>query len=660
MFKDIKKAMQQLFAEMVMGQSHLFVTDLEKDKLWDTYLMSYSDPIIRQEHNCSHCRSFIKQYGNIVIIRDGKLVSVWDFIAPEEFTDTVKAMKKLVHSSTIRDIFISPQAKIGTNSNIERTENGIITWEHFALELPRQFVNKSSSSVESIMGQARDNKNVFKRSLDEITLDAVQTVLELIAQNSLYRGEEFNAVVKEFLKHKKEYDKADNKDNYCWIKAQVNTTIARIKNTSIGTLLMDISEGKELDIAVSAFERMVAPMNYKRPTAIVTKRMVEEAEKTITELGYLESLGRKMATADDVLVTNLLFVDREKKKSGVFEEIKDNALINPKSLNKVEEVTIEKFVKDILPTVKSISVLFENNHLSNLMTLITAKDKDAPTLFKWNNAFSWSYTNAVTDSIKEQVKAAGGKVEGELRVSLSWFNYDDLDLHVREPNGNTIWFREKMNPITGGHLDVDMNAGSGTTRKPVENIIWTNKSRMLEGRYRVMVNNFAKRENTNIGFAVEIEQNGEVYPFEHSIAVPDKKTITVTEFDYSKKSGVLFVNSVKSNVLSKDKWGLSTNKFHKVSMLMHSPNHWENTIGNKHYFFIIEGAVNDEVPRGFFNEFLKEDLLKQKRVFEVLGGKLKVEPVDKQLSGLGFSSTQRNSLICKVEGKFERFIKINF
>jgi hypothetical protein len=42
----------------------------------------------------------------------------------------------------------------------------------------------------------------------------------------------------------------------------------------------------------------------------------------------------------------------------------------------------------------------------------------------------------------------------------------------------------------------------------------------------------------------------------------------------------------------------------------------------------------------------------------VLGSKLKVEPADKQLSGVGFSSTQRNSVVCRVKGKTERLIKV--
>jgi hypothetical protein len=37
------------------------------------------------------------------------------------------------------------------------------------------------------------------------------------------------------------------------------------------------------EVAVAAFERMVAPTNYKRPTSLVTKEMVDKAKKTIEE-----------------------------------------------------------------------------------------------------------------------------------------------------------------------------------------------------------------------------------------------------------------------------------------------------------------------------------------------------------------------------------------
>ena len=57
----------------------------------------------------------------------------------------------------------------------------------------------------------------------------------------------------------------------------------RIRNTAIGTLLTDLSDGTPLEIAVKAFEAKVAPTNYKRTTALITPGMVKEAMKTIAE-----------------------------------------------------------------------------------------------------------------------------------------------------------------------------------------------------------------------------------------------------------------------------------------------------------------------------------------------------------------------------------------
>ena len=666
-FKSFKKQMQDAFQAMIAGQTHLFVTNVAGDAMWDAYLNSFTDPVEKQSHNCNCCKSFIRHYGNVVALVNGKVVTIWDFVTSDQYVPAQQALQTLVSSAPINNVFFTKFAKLGTDSNVALkiagdAQSGTTTWNHLYFALPSNFVSNDSRSTESLQGTYRDNRNVFERSLKEITPQAIEVTLELISQNSLYRGQEFEGAIKEFQKYQRAYEQAPDKENYCWISAvQLPAGIAKIKNTAIGTLLTDISGGKELDIAVSAFERIMAPANYKRPTAIVTKAMVDAAEKEISELGLLEALGRRCAAPEDVSVNDLLWVNRDAKKaSGVFAEMKEDTIVNPKTLSKVEEIGIDDFVEKVLPNINSMEVLFENQHMSNLVTMVTAEDKEAPTLFKWNNPFSWSYTNAVTDSIKEKVKAAGGNVVGEIRTSLSWHNHDDLDLHVREPNGHVISFRDKRS-VTSGTLDVDMNAGGGTTRTPVENIIWTDRSKMKEGDYTVMVNQFSKRENKDCGYTIEIECQGQLYTFDFDKSPSGTDTVAV--FTYTKVGGLVMKTQAKPSApVSKEKWQIATNKFHKVSMVMNSPNYWSpKPVGNKHVFFVVEGAKTDETPRGFFNEFLKDDLVQNhKRVFEVLSGKLKVAPATKELSGLGFSSTQKSSVICKVEGQVKRTLKINF
>lgn len=665
-FLNFKEAVHAKFEEL-SARYNLFTTQVPKDDVWDMYLASFpegTNPIYRErtEHDCQCCKQFIRHGGNVVAIdKDLGMISIWDVDVPEPYQTVAKALSAYVKSQPIDNIYRHFEKNLGVDHNFDTHHAG--RWDHFHFALPAKFVAKATRDRD--LGYARASYDVFRRSMKELTLESAQIVKELIDQNSLYRGEEHLKTVKQFMQMKKQYDSIDSntsKDLFLWGNVAHLGPQVRFRNTVIGTLLDDISTGVELDKAVKSFEDKVAPANYKRTSAIVTPGMINKAEEKLTELGLHDALQRRYATIDDITVNNLLFVNRSTKKAmGVFDEMRNEAPIDAKKFSKVEEVNIDDFVERILPNATSVSVLLENNHANNLVSLIAPSNDEAPNILKWDNNFSWSYNGEVTDSIKEKVKAAGGDVTGALRCSLAWFNHDDLDIHLKTPSGEHIYYRNKEGRRSKAVLDVDMNAGGRISDAPVENITWRSKDGIEPGTYRLYVNNYMKRAHDNEGFELEIEYEGKIEKFVYDRPVRGEQNIDVATFDFDPSTGLTVHGKIDSSTSSKSVWGVSTHRMLPVNAVMLSPNHWDDMDqGNKHWFFMLEGCNNPEPARGLYNEFLRPELTEHRKVFEVLGTKLKAPTSEHQLSGIGFSSTQRNSVLCQVAGAVNRTIRINF
>lgn len=655
----------------------VFVTTLTKEDIWDAYLKAFpegTNPIFRErtEHDCSCCRNFIKNLGRVVTLRpDGSYQTVWDVEAEGEYAVVAAALSDLIRQHPIESIYRTKEPSYGAKVTYEAPKDGSpqLTWHHFYGATPKHLQHASPGEA---IGEAAATHQVLSGGLKEFTLGACETVEELIATNSLYRGEEHHQAVKDFTELKRLYDNLPEGRRALFVWQSLGKRAARFKNTAIGTLVQDISEGMAVDAAVGRFEAKVAPQNYKRSSAVITQGMVDKALADLRALGLESAVQRRFATVSDIDVNDVLFVDRSVRphmRDSLADLLASSVKprrVHPGKSPAASDITIDEFLENVLPGASSVELMLDNGHLGNFVSLTAPVDPAAGRLFSWDNGFAWAYDGDIADSdMRKAVRAAGGSVNGAFRFTHSW-NYRErnaslMDLHVFMPGsncldddaggmhdryGNTqrVGWNNRKHATSGGSQDVDYVNAAPPGHVPVENITFPNIAMMPQGRYVCRIHNWQKRQPNLGGFKAEIEFGGRVFEYEYAKPLNHKEWVTVAIVTL--KDGAFTIeHRLPTGSAVVEKWGLTTGQAVPVDMVVLSPNHWgppEQRRGNRHHIFVLRGAKNPDRARGFFNEFLRPDLHPHRKVFEVLGAKTMCAPSDSQVTGVGFSSTKHD------------------
>jgi len=81
---------------------------------------------------------------------------------------------------------------------------------------------------------------------------------------------------------------------------------------------------------------------------------------------------------------------------------------------------------------------------------------------------------------------------GDVQITLSWNNYNDLDLICTDPKGATVYFENPKVP-SGGQLEIDMNVDYPDSKNPIENIYWP-MGGAPNGTYNIYLNYYQKHE----------------------------------------------------------------------------------------------------------------------------------------------------------------------
>ena len=275
-------------------------------------------------------------------------------------------------------------------------------WCHLSAEplshrvYPIKFLTPAQAMAEKL-----EDFGVLSRSLDEFPLTVAKQALQVVDSDALYRVDKVKGVAEWFRDLHNDIDgNRRNRSNLIWLAvATAPVGFAHVRNTMIGTLLADISEGMDFATVSRRFTEKMHPLQYQRPQAAPTSGNIQQAEKIVAQLGIEKSLTRRFARLDEIQL--LWKPDRgtaEPRSSGVFAGVqsKQKARATTSINMPPRTMTWVKFEKEALPKAARIEYLVPQVR-SNYCALVTAQDQDAPPILQWDgeprNPISWYVYN---------------------------------------------------------------------------------------------------------------------------------------------------------------------------------------------------------------------------------------------------------------------------
>ena len=123
-------------------------------------------------------------------------------------------------------------------------------------------------------------------------------------------------------KLKQEYDLQDHKNLFLWKKLDFIES-PRFRNSVIGTLFIELSEGKDIEEAIKAYNYKVDPVNYMKASAPISQRQINEAFKFAQENGYESAFNRRFATLADIEAADIMHMSGESstKVVSIFDKV---------------------------------------------------------------------------------------------------------------------------------------------------------------------------------------------------------------------------------------------------------------------------------------------------------------------------------------------------
>lgn len=198
-------------------------------------------------------------------------------------------------------------------------------------------------------------------------------------------------------------------------------------------------------------------------------------------------------TESEILIEEVFFSHIEQETN--------SDLINIDPLELYSEIKTNNSIKNNPKLRSSKDENSETNNLISELVSSFAQNTNTTSNFIAGGVAGVGSDSMGSGTIEKRLYLAGAKT-GDIQISLAWNTTDDIDLWVGyspdKSRVDYINFMNRRSSLSGGMLDIDMNAQMFDLRNnPIENVFWP-KNQAPRGFYDIRVHFFRSWTGNNI------------------------------------------------------------------------------------------------------------------------------------------------------------------
>ena len=397
-------------------------------------------------------------------------------------------------------------------------------------EYPELIHHKFCIVDEQLLMTGSYNWTFFSENINRENMIVIKDDQDVISSYM----DEFNMLIEKYaaveempesVPEKPEYDRSS-------FKQYISEELVLRSKKQIGNVKDNILSAKRLSPMYTPVLQAISDFNIVEDNTSLTVAQIEQTANTAAIAERREHINTLNQRQQNLVAQR---VDLEQERQQIVQQ-QEEVAAQAQQIAENEDVTEEER-NEMQENIRIQAQELEQRH-EQIESTINQVEQESSTIVE---AVNQTEVQIATIQSTSQIATEGGR--GSLKINLKWNTYDDLDLHVIDPDGVEIYYSAKEHRCQDvlGKLDIDANAGNSHTRTPQENIFWEDGKNAPLGRYKVFVVYYAKKDTfTEVPFTVTIYPDKGQSKVFTGIMYNAKDQKNIVDFDYT-ENGISYV-----------------------------------------------------------------------------------------------------------------------